>query len=86
VTDVESRVTGAGDTDLATSVRHALQPTEISNEIQPILRIGRGQLGAVSIVPDTKWPNMYRLRFPDGRLSDMLNLTRAKDALKAVSA
>jgi hypothetical protein len=24
---------------------------------------------------------MYRLRLPDGSLSDMINLTRAKDAL-----
>jgi hypothetical protein len=83
VTDVENRVTGAGDTDLATSVTHALQPTEISNEIRSILRVGRGQLGAVSIEPDGRWPNMYRLRYPDGSLSDMVNLTRAKDALRS---
>jgi hypothetical protein len=25
---------------------------------------------------------MYRLRFPDGRLSDMLNPVRARDALR----
>jgi len=25
---------------------------------------------------------MYRLRFPDGHLSDMVNLTRARDALR----
>jgi hypothetical protein len=36
------------------------------------------------MVPDAKWPNMYRLRFPDGRLTDMVNLTRAKDALAAM--
>jgi hypothetical protein len=33
------------------------------------------------IVPDAKWSGMYRLRLPDGELSDMVNLTRAKDAL-----
>jgi hypothetical protein len=33
------------------------------------------------IVPDAKWPGMYRLRLPDGSLTDMVNLTRAKDAL-----
>ena len=33
------------------------------------------------IVPDAKWPGMYRLRVLDGRLSDMVHLTRAKDAL-----
>src|SRR6478735_4948201 len=32
------------------------------------------------IVPDAKWPGMYRLRRPDGSLSMMVNLTRAKDA------
>lgn len=33
------------------------------------------------IVPDAKWPGMYRIRCPDGSLTDMVNLTRAKDAL-----
>jgi hypothetical protein len=33
------------------------------------------------IVPDAQSPGMYRLRLPDGGLSDMVNLTRAKDAL-----
>jgi hypothetical protein len=35
------------------------------------------------IVPDGKWPGMYRIKLPNGQLSDMLNLTRAKDAVKA---
>jgi hypothetical protein len=35
------------------------------------------------IVPDDTWPGMYRLRLPDGSLSDMVNLTRARDAAKA---
>src|ERR1700730_5478479 len=32
------------------------------------------------IVPDARWPGMYRVRLPDGGLSDMMNLTRAKEA------
>jgi hypothetical protein len=36
------------------------------------------------IVPDAKWPAMFRLRLPDGSLSDIMNLTRAKDALAVV--
>jgi len=36
------------------------------------------------IVPDEQYPGMYRLRLPDGSLSDMVNLTRAKDALATV--
>jgi hypothetical protein len=38
----------------------------------------------VGIVPDEKWPGMYRLKRADGSLSDMVNLTRAKDALLAL--
>jgi hypothetical protein len=74
VTDVGNRV------DLRTSVTQALQPTEISSEIRP----KKTTSGAVSIVPDAKWPGMYRLRFPDGSLSDMVNLTRARDALARI--
>lgn len=34
----------------------------------------------IAVVPDAKWPGMWRVRTPDGRLSDMVNLARAKDA------
>jgi hypothetical protein len=36
------------------------------------------------IVPDGNYPGMYRLRLPDGSLSDLVNLTRARDALADV--
>src|SRR6516225_7629969 len=35
------------------------------------------------IVPDPKWPGMYRIRRADGSLSDMANLTRCRDALRS---
>ncbi len=35
------------------------------------------------IVPDPKWPGMYRINRPDGSLSDMANLTRCRDALRS---
>ena len=38
------------------------------------------------IVPNAKWPGMYRVRLPDGSLTDMLNLARAKDALLSRAA
>ena len=38
------------------------------------------------IMPDAKWPGMYRVRLPDGSLTDMLNLARAKDALLSRAA
>ena len=33
------------------------------------------------LVPEPKWPWMYRIKRRDGSLTDMLSLTRAKDAL-----
>jgi hypothetical protein len=33
------------------------------------------------LIPDPVYPGMWRVRWPDGRLSDMANLTRAKDAI-----
>jgi len=33
------------------------------------------------IVADERWPGMYRVKLGRGQLSDMLNLTRTKDAL-----
>ncbi|HEX9322911.1 MAG TPA: hypothetical protein VF913_12430 [Xanthobacteraceae bacterium] len=28
---------------------------------------------------DSKWPGMFRVRLPDGTLSDLVNLSRAND-------
>jgi len=33
-----------------------------------------------SIEPDKDWPGMWRVRLPNGQLTDTVNLTRAKDA------
>jgi hypothetical protein len=33
------------------------------------------------VAPDAAHPGMWRVRWPDGRLADMTNLTRAKDAV-----
>jgi hypothetical protein len=33
------------------------------------------------IVADPKWPRMYRIKRRDGSLTDMVSLTRAKEAL-----
>jgi hypothetical protein len=39
----------------------------------------------VEVVPDSRWPNMWRVRSTDGSLSDMVNLARAKDAAIAIA-
>jgi hypothetical protein len=38
----------------------------------------------VALVADELFPGMYRLKRADGTLSDMVNLTRAKDGLAAM--
>jgi hypothetical protein len=37
-------------------------------------------------IPDERYPQMWRVRTPDGTLSDMLNLPRARDAASPAAA
>jgi hypothetical protein len=48
------------------------------------LYIGR-RFSKVIVRPDIGWPGMWRVRSPDGELSDMVNLARAKDAAISVA-
>jgi hypothetical protein len=43
------------------------------------LRLKTGHL-LVTVEPDSKYPRMFRVRMRDGSLSDMANITWAKDA------
>jgi hypothetical protein len=43
------------------------------------LHVGRRFTG-ISIVPVCAYPKMWRIRWPDGQLSPMGNITRAKEA------
>jgi hypothetical protein len=43
------------------------------------LRLVTGRLLA-TVEPDTKWAGMYRVRLPNGHVTDMVNISRAKDA------
>jgi hypothetical protein len=52
----------------------------------PMVRRSMAQALPPGFVPDAKWPGMYRLVLADGSLSDMVNLTRAKDALLHMKA
>jgi hypothetical protein len=36
----------------------------------------------IRVVRDAAHPGMWRVRWPDGRLSDLVNLSRAKDAVE----
>jgi hypothetical protein len=48
-----------------------------------VLKLERREVAQV--VPDAKWPGMWRVCLPDGRLTDMVNRTRAKDAALALA-
>jgi hypothetical protein len=48
------------------------------------LRLLSGRLLA-TVERDREWPTVYRVHFPDGRLTDLVNLTRAKDAAVALA-
>src|SRR5215813_1773680 len=49
------------------------------------LRYGHTHTPLALVVPDADWPGMWRIAWPDGRLSDLVNLPRAKDAAEAIS-
>jgi hypothetical protein len=46
------------------------------------LYLGRSSRPILKIVPDAAWPGLYRIHWPDGRVSPPGNLTRAKDAAR----
>ena len=45
----------------------------------------RGGRVMATIEPDSTWPSMWRVRMPDGHLTDLVNLTRAKDAAQSLA-
>src|SRR5262249_10006545 len=49
------------------------------------LHHGNDRNPLLTVEPDSEYASMYRIRFPDGGLSDMANLTRAKDAAIALA-
>jgi hypothetical protein len=88
------RGTDCNANSAAESAREAAPASQNGSEVHPTrsgpittpaatkpLSVTRGY----AIVPDAKWPGMYRIRRPDGSLSDIANLTRAKDALTGAS-
>lgn len=46
----------------------------------PSLHLDRRDTALLHVVKDKTYSNMWRIRSPDGSLSEMANLTRAKDA------
>jgi hypothetical protein len=48
-------------------------------------RLFLGRRFIISIERDAKWLQMWRVRCPDGRPSDMVNRIRAKDAAQFIA-
>jgi hypothetical protein len=48
------------------------------------LHYGDAATALVRILPDEQWAGMFRMHWPDGSISDMANLTRARDAAAAI--
>jgi hypothetical protein len=48
--------------------------------VRLLLFHGTDETPLAILEPDAKYPILYRIRHPDGHLSDIVNLTRAKDA------
>jgi hypothetical protein len=54
--------------------------TRLEFQAQYALYDGRAKTPLVRIVPDDRWPNMWRMVWPDGQVADSANLSRIKDA------
>jgi hypothetical protein len=50
------------------------------------LHLGNKHAPLAHVIPDGQWPNMWRIRWADGEVSDMVNFARAKDAAVTICA
>jgi hypothetical protein len=87
----EHRIDSTAGTDATTAVRILSPPlmpvrAGLSGDRWCwVLRYGHTRTPLALVVPDFDWPDMWRIAWPDGRLSDLVNLPRAKDAAEAIS-
>ena len=49
------------------------------------LHLGRQTQSQLIVEPDPRWPGMWRIRDRDGQLSDIVNLSRARDAAEIIA-
>ena len=61
------------------------QPKNKPQAIAFALHYGGAHSALALVMPDDHWPGMWRVHWPDGALSDMVNLTRARDAAAAIA-
>src|SRR5262245_13489175 len=56
----------------------------LTAHLSQTLHYGRASAALVLVKPDPRWPGMWRVYSPHGR-SDLLNVSRAKDAAAAIA-
>jgi hypothetical protein len=69
------------DSDAAPEVESEFHPAKTVETDRRLADTKAGSKSAI-VKPDAKWPNMYRVYWRSGKISDMTNLTRAKDAAR----
>jgi hypothetical protein len=85
--EIEAEAEGAGKRPLPSRSQKNLQRAELIGASLTWKRAGTGwRLFNKSrcfgdVVPDSKYPNMWRIVLHDGRLSDMANLSWARSAV-----
>ena len=59
-------------------------PPSTAPNLRQELRYGSARTPLVRVVPDAVYPNMWRMVWPGGRVSDLVNISRIKDAAAAI--
>lgn len=58
---------------------------DLTDSVQHALHYGKSRTPLARVVPDAVHPGMWRIVWPAGSASDMVNLARAKDAAAAIA-
>ena len=74
---------GVQGTALQATVTRALETIETKRDFRPEKTTDH-PVSDPRLVRDAKYPEMWRVRMPDGTLSDMVNHTRAADAARVL--
>jgi hypothetical protein len=70
---------GEAGLDLISAGKHGLNSRSPQNP-QWALQYGNARTPLALVAPDSRWPEMWRIHWPDGEVSDLTNLSRARDA------
>ena len=62
-----------------------VRPTRLEMGPQAAAAFSAAAVVLASIEPDQTWPGLWRVRLPDGYLTDTVNLSRAKDAAASLA-